>query len=104
MNDIRPDPSLKKFRSEHELFDSALKQSFDSMTFYKIPQTPQKIDVETQDIIRSAITGTAVAAPAVAHFEAPAGAPVQIDAPSVLQTTSEGPCCHHHPHLSNKFQ
>ena len=47
-DDFRPNPSSGKYRSEHEIFDSALEQSFEDTSFYQIPATSQKIDDEVQ--------------------------------------------------------
>ena len=92
-DDFRPDPGLGKYRSEHEMFDSALEQSFEDTSSYQIPATSQKIDDEVQPTIRGAIAGPAVAGPA------PAGAPVQAAAPPVIHGAGDAPWSH--PHLDD---
>ena len=84
-DDFRPDPSLGKFRSEHEIFDSALEQSFEDTSSHQTPATSQNIDDEVQHTIRGAIAG-----PAVAH-PAPAGAPVHAAALPVFHGTGDAP-------------
>ena len=90
MVDFQPDPSLGKYRSECEKFESAPEQSSEAKTFYQITDTRQESDDEVQPNIRGAIGGAAVAAPAVAHVVASTGAPAQIDVPPVLHGASEG--------------
>jgi len=41
-DDFRPDPSLRKYRSEHEIFDFVLEQSFEDTSLYQIPAISQK--------------------------------------------------------------
>ena len=84
-DDFRPDPSLGKYRSEHELFDSALKQSFEDISSDQIPATSQKIDDEVQHTIRAAMAGPTVADPAAA------GAPVHAAAPPVIHGAGDAP-------------
>ena len=67
--------------------------------FTQIPATPHKSDAEPQHKTRGAIAGHSVAAPAVTHVVAPAGALAQADGAVVLLGASEGPRSHHHPHL-----
>ena len=71
MNDFRPDLSLGKYRFEHEIFDSALEQSFEDTSLYHNPETPQKTDNEVQHTKPGAIVGPEVTVTALSSAIAP---------------------------------
>ena len=91
IDEFWPDPSLGKFRSEHEILDSALEQSLDGTTFYQHPQLWKKHD-EMQHILQRAIAGPAIAVPAaVAAVVGTPDAPAQADVPQVNYESGQGP-------------
>ena len=92
-DEFRRDPSLGKFRSEYELFDSALEQSLEATTFYQTPfQFSQKEHDKVQQNIPGAIAGSAVAVPAaIAPVVWTQDAQTQVDAPEMIYGAGEGP-------------
>ena len=68
--DFKPDPSLGKYRSEHEIFDEALEISIneDIIEMPEVPTTEHNRTDEVQHTIRGVIT------PATTEQPAPAGA------------------------------
>ena len=87
MDDFRSHPIWGEYRSEHEIFDYALEQSFEDTAFYQIPDTLQKSDVEVNILYEVRSLDPQLRAPTVAHVVAPA----QADAPPVLLGAGEGP-------------
>ena len=67
--DFKPDPSLDKYRSEHEIFDDALEASLneDIIEMPEVPKTEHNRTDEVQHTIRGVIT------PATTEQPAPAG-------------------------------
>ena len=67
--DFKPDPSLGKYRSEHEIFDQALENSLneDIIEMPEVPTTEHNRTDEVQQTIRGVIT------PATTEQPAPAG-------------------------------
>ena len=88
---FRPDPSLGKYRSEHEIFDSALEESFEDTIHHSGSedtihhsgsQNSQSAKDEVTHIVRGAIAAPTPAVPAVtAPIVVTHAAPAQADAP-----------------------
>ena len=72
--DFKPDPSLDKYRSEHELFDEALETSLneDIIGMPEVPTTKHNRTDEVQHTIRVVITPVTTEQPAPAGTAEPA--------------------------------
>ena len=66
MRDFKPDPSLGKYRSEHEIFDEALENSLneDIIEMPELPTTENSRTVEVQHTRRGVITPATTRQPA----------------------------------------
>ena len=74
MQDFKPDPSLGKYRSEHEIFDEALENYLneDIVEMPEVPTTDNNRTDEVQHTIRGVITPATTEQPAPAATEEPA--------------------------------